>query len=116
MRLKLYLDEDIPLAFKQALINRGVDAVSTQQSGNNGQSDAKQLIFAGKEGRTLFTHNKRDFIFLHNDYLRSEKEHAGIIISDQLPVGVLLRRFMKLWFSYKDIDLKNRIIFLSNWK
>jgi hypothetical protein len=35
MRLKLYLDEDIPFAFKQALINRGVDAVSTQQSGDS---------------------------------------------------------------------------------
>ncbi len=116
MRLKLYVDEDVPLAFTQALLNRGVDTVTTQQSENNGQSDAEQLRFAIKEERTVFTHNKRDFILLHNDYLRSGKEHAGIIISDQLPIGVLLRRFMKLWFSLNDMDMKSRIEFLSNWK
>ncbi len=116
MRLKLYLDEDVPLAFAQALLNRGVDVVTTQQTGNDGQSDTKQLVFATTEGKTIFTHNKRDFILLHNEYLRSGKEHAGIIISDQLPVGVLLRRFMKLWFSLNDGDMKARIEFLSNWK
>lgn len=30
MKIKLYLDEDVPLAFAQALINRGVNVFTTQ--------------------------------------------------------------------------------------
>ncbi|GJQ48171.1 DUF5615 family PIN-like protein [uncultured Candidatus Kuenenia sp.] len=116
MKIKLYLDEDVPLAFAQALINRGVNAVTTQQVRNDGKSDEEQLAYATKEGRAIFTHNKGDFAILHNEYLRNGKEHAGIILSDQLPVGILLKRFMKLWFSLNDIDTRSRLEFLSNWR
>lgn len=111
MKIRLYLDEDVPLTFAQALINRGVNAVTTQQVKNDGKSDEEQLNYATKEERTLFTHNKRDFMILHNEYLGT-----GIILSDQLPVGILLRRFMKLWFSLNDIDTRSRLEFLSNWR
>lgn len=43
-------------------------------------------------------------------------EHSGIVLSEQLPVGVLLKRVMKLWFSLKADEMKNRLEFLSNWK
>jgi hypothetical protein len=69
-----------------------------------------------KVQRTIFTHNKKDFILLHNEYLQNGKEHSGIILSDQLPIGVLLRRFMKLWFTISADDMKNRLEYLSNWK
>lgn len=116
MRIKLYLDEDVPFAFAQALLNRGVDVITTQEVRNDSLSDAEQLDYAAKEKRTIFTHNKKDFIVLHNEYLQNQKEHSGIILSDQLPIGTLLRRFMKLWFSVSDENMKNRVEFLSNWK
>ncbi|HDZ01736.1 MAG TPA: hypothetical protein ENH52_09795 [Nitrospirae bacterium] len=116
MRIKVYLDEDVPSAFANALLNRGVDVVTTQQAGNDGRSDAEQLIFAAQEGRVIFTHNKRDFILLHNEYLCNKKDHAGIIVSDQLPIGVLLKRFMKLWFSLNTIEIEGGLEFLGNRK
>jgi len=116
MRIRLYLDEDVPLSFAEALINRGVDAITTQQAGNYKKSDPEQLVYAVKEGRTIFTHNKKDFMLLHNECLGTGKEHSGIILSDQLPVGTLLKRFMKLWFSLTASDMKNRLEFLSNWR
>ena len=116
MRIKLYLDEDVPSSFAQALINRGVDVITTQQAKNDSNSDLQQLIYATKEQRTIFTHNKKDFILLHNEYLQNKEDHTAIIISDQLPTGILLRRFMKLWFSISAEDMKNRLEFLSNWK
>ncbi len=116
MRIKIYFDEDVPSSFANALINRGVDVITTQQAKNLRQSDAKQLLYATAEKRVVFTHNKRDFILLHKEYLQSGKEHSGIIISDQLPTSVLLKRFMKLWFSLKDTNMKNRIEFLSSWR
>ncbi|MBE0427899.1 MAG: hypothetical protein IBX72_14795 [Nitrospirae bacterium] len=74
------------------------------------------MNYAVKEKRTIFTHNKKDFILLHNEYSLNKKEHSGIILSDQLPTGILLRRFMKLWFTISAEDMKNRFEFLSNWK
>jgi len=43
MRIRLYLDEDVPYAFAQALLNRGIDVVTTQQVKNDSLSDAGQL-------------------------------------------------------------------------
>jgi predicted Fe-Mo cluster-binding NifX family protein len=48
MRIKLYLDEDVPSSFAQALINRGVDVIITQQAKNDSNSDLQQLIYATK--------------------------------------------------------------------
>lgn len=116
MRIKLYLDEDVPFAFAQALLNRGVDVITTQEVRNDSKSDTEQLDYATREQRVIFTHNKKDFILLHNEYLQHIKEHAGIILSDQLPIGILLKRFMRLWFSLSAEDMKNRFEFLSDWK
>lgn len=116
MRIKVYLDEDVPFSFAQALLNRSVDVVTTQEAGNKGLSDADQLAFAAKNEMTIFTHNRKDFILLRNDYIHKEERHSGIIVSDQLPTGMLLRRFMKLWFSLSAGDMKDRFEFLSNWK
>jgi predicted nuclease of predicted toxin-antitoxin system len=116
MRIKAYVDEDVPLSFAEALRNRGVDCVTTQEAGNKGLSDAEQLAFTAGENRTVVTHNRKDFILLHNEYARSGKAHAGIVVADQLPVGLTLKRFMKLWFAKTTTDMANRLEFLSNWK
>lgn len=116
MKIRLYLDEDSPLSFAQALLNRGVDVITTQKAGNSSLSDKEQLVFSANEKRTIFTHNKRDFIIPHDVFMNKDAEHSGIILSDQLPVGVMLKRFMKLWFTFKAEEMKNRLEFLSNWK
>lgn len=115
MRIRAYIDEDVPFSFAQALSNHDVDVVTTQQAGDNGVSNVEQLQYAAKEGGGIFMHNKRDFRSLHNEYLRAEKDHSGMVMSDQLPIGTMLRRFMKLWFALGAIDMKNRLDFLSNW-
>jgi|SRR3989304_3876766 len=116
MRIKLYLDEDVPRSFAQALLNRGVDVITTQQVQQEALSDIEQLEYAIKRQRAIFTHNKKDFISLHRRYLQQGKNHSGIIMSDQLPIGTLLRKFMKLWFSVSAKDMKDRVEFLSSWK
>lgn len=116
MRIRVYLDEDVPLSFAQALQNRGVDVLTTHQAENNGLSDEGQLAFAYKGGRAILTHNKRDFMILHGELVKIGDGHSGIILSDQLPVGILLKRFMRLWFTLKQEEMKNRVEFLGNWK
>jgi hypothetical protein len=45
-----------------------------------------------------------------------KKSHAGIILSDQLTVGVVLRRLMKLYFSLTSDEMENRIEYLGAWR
>jgi len=116
MRLKFYLDEDVPLSFAQALLNRGVDVITTQNAGNSGKNDEEQLIYAANEERVMFTHNKNDFINIYKKFIENDIPHAGLIVTDQLPIGTLLRRTMKLWFTLSTNDMKDRLEFLSNWK
>ena len=116
MRIQAYVDEDVPVSFAEALRNRGVDCITTQDAGNKGLSDAEQLAFSAGKGRTIVTHNKKDFILLQNEYARSGRRHSGIVVADQLPVSLTLRRFMKLWFSRTAGDMENRLEFLRNWK
>ncbi len=48
--------------------------------------------------------------------MAENREHAGIILSDQFPVEIILRRFMKLYFALSSEDMKNRLEYLSAWK
>ncbi len=116
MRIKLYLDEDVPLSFGEALNNRGVDILSTQDAGNKGFTDLEQLLFAAQDKRVIISHNKKDFIQLHKHCLEIKTQHHGIVLTDQLPIGVLLKRFMKLWFTVDSEDMINRLEFLSAWR
>jgi hypothetical protein len=45
-----------------------------------------------------------------------KNSHEGIILSDQLSVGLVLRRLMRLHLSLTSDDMKNRLEYLSFWK
>jgi predicted nuclease of predicted toxin-antitoxin system len=115
MGFRLYLDEDVDISLATALIHRGVDILTKQQAGSTGNSDREQLSFAKEQNRVIITHNIRDFVVLHKNFLKNYHTHCGIVLTDQLPVGTLLKRTMKLWFTLDEADMKNQIKFLSNW-
>lgn len=116
IRISLYLDEHVQISLAKALRARGVDVLTTQDAGNIGFRDAEQVIFATEQQRSLLTYNKRDFAKIHYEWMGLGRQHAGIILSDQLAVGILLRRFMKLYFSVESDKMTNRLEYLSNWK
>lgn len=115
-RISLYLDEHIQLALAEALRARGVDILTTPEAGNIGLADIEQLIFATTNKRVLLSYNKRDYAKIHYGWMTLKKPHAGIILSDQLSIGTVLRRLMKLYFSLTSDDMKNRLEYLSSWK
>jgi predicted nuclease of predicted toxin-antitoxin system len=94
--LRLFLDEDVHLALADALHKRGYDAIHTSEQRRSGLSDDSQLAFAATENRCLVTFNVGDFVQLHNRWLELGREHGGIIVSKQLPVGEALRRLLEL--------------------
>lgn len=115
-KLTFYFDENIQTALADALKMRGVDVLTTHQAGNTGVDDIRQLVYATKEGRTILSYNKRDFAIIHYQWMRIGRSHAGLVLSDQLPIGVILRRLMKLYYSLNLEDMKNRLEYLTAWK
>lgn len=94
MKVRLFLDEDVHTALAVALRKRGHDAVHTLEEKRLGLSDESQLKFAADAGRCLLTFNVGDFVRLHNRWIEEGREHAGVIVSKQLPVGEALRRLL----------------------
>ena len=91
MRVRFYLDEDVPAQLAKALRQRRIDILTTQEARMAESTDQQQAAFAVERQRAILTHNKRDFINIHRTYIESGKEHWGIIVADQNKVGPLLR-------------------------
>ena len=115
--IRLYLDEDAQRnSLVRALRARQVDLLTAQEAGQMGVTDPVQLAYAAEQRRVLFTLNRGDFVKLHIAYLESNRQHAGIIVSDQLAVGVLLRRLLRLLDTRSAPEMQNWLEFLSDWR
>ena len=112
MKLRIFLDEDIHAALAAALRKRGYDAVHALETKRLGLSDESQLNFATQENRCLVTFNVGDFVRLHNRWVDAGREHAGIIVSKQLPVGEILRRLLALLQKESADSMRGQVCFL----
>jgi predicted nuclease of predicted toxin-antitoxin system len=112
MNLRLLLDEDVHLPLAAALRKRGHDAVHIGETARLGRSDDDQLEFAANEERCLVTFNVGDFVRLYNRWLSAGQEHAGIIVSNQLPIGESLRRLLILLQNEDAASMRGQLRFL----
>lgn len=112
---RLFLDEDVPEAVAVGLRLRGYDVLTTRQAGRRGLTDAQQLDYAHSQGRLLFTHNIADFAKLHVEYVRKGREHSGILLARQLPIGFTVKAMLKFLSSSKAKDVGNQLVWLSEW-
>ena len=94
------------------LRTHGVDCLTTQQATNHGRSDEQQLIFATAEARALFTFNHKDFLPLVNQWHRTNRSYAGLILSKELPLAELLRRFRRFLHEHQHTNLINQTFWL----
>jgi len=114
-QIRILTDEDVYGAVAISLRRLGIDAVSTPEVGRRGESDESQLEFALAEGRVIVTFNVAHFAKLHSDWLLQQKHHAGIIVSVQRPIGVILSRLNKLAATLSDMEMRDRMEFLCGW-
>lgn len=99
-----------------ALRARNVDILSAHEAGLMSVADEAHLAYATELERTVFTFNTRDFVQLHTEWLVEGRRHAGIIVSDQVHIGQLLRRLLRLLDERSPAEMENSLEFLSNWK
>ncbi len=112
--MRLYLDEHVPVAVAPALVAHGVDCLSTQEAGNVGLSDEDQLAFATRSGRVLVTFNRKDFLALARRWHEQGRSHAGLILSRELPVSELLRRFRQFLQQHQSGDFTDQVFWLAS--
>ena len=116
-RIKLYLDEDAQRTdLIQALRARRVDVETASEANLLGQPDDVQLEYATAQGRVVFTFNRGDFFRLHTEWLNRDQHHAGIILSDQLGTGAVIRRLLQLVDAKSADEMHDWLEFLSNWQ
>ncbi|MEM8861896.1 MAG: DUF5615 family PIN-like protein [Chloroflexota bacterium] len=116
-QIKLYLDEDAQRTnLIQALRARQIDVLTVSEADHIGKSDEIQLTFTTENNRVIFTFNRGDFFHLHTKWLSEGKSHSGIIVSDQLSTGVVMRRLLKLIDEKPSQDMQSWLEFLSDWQ
>jgi uncharacterized protein DUF5615 len=111
----IYLDADVHPVVARILRGRGFDAVSANETGRPQASDREQLDFAVAQRRTLVTFNVRDFVTEARVFAQEGRDHSGIIVSDQLAVGELVRRLTKVLGRYSASDMTNRFVWLHTF-
>jgi hypothetical protein len=114
----LYLDEDTSsTALTDALRSRGVDVLRAFEVGLTERSDEEQLLWAASANRVIYTFNAKHFSALHNDIIEFGRSHAGIIVGHQqrYSVGEQLRRVSRILASRSPEQMRNQILYLSNW-
>jgi predicted nuclease of predicted toxin-antitoxin system len=109
---RLYLNEDIHADLAVALRKRGFDVVHTQEIDMKGSADIEQMAWAVQEQCCLFSHNIRDFVLLHNYFMKNNLSHFGIIVSGQKPIKKTLSNILNLLQNSSQEKLKNQVIFL----
>jgi len=117
--IRLYTDADVTSDLAPALRRRGYVADSAAEAGNVQVSDEAQLVYAAERGMAMLTYNAQDFIPLAKKWYLASREHAGIIISEQFSqreFGELLRRVLRLLDSLTAEEMRNRMVFLQEFK
>ena len=103
----LYTDADIHGGLAAQIRRHGFDAMSAYETGNAELNDIEQLAYAASQGRTILTCNSKDFEPLYEAWWRAERKHSGIVVSEQLPIGEMLRRVLRLLNTVTSDELMN---------
>ncbi len=114
--IALYLDADVSKKSAPTLREKGFDVISAKEVGNAELDDRAQLEYAIGQRRAILTCNIQDFVPLLDEYWRAGREHYGVIVSEQLSVGELLRRVLNLLNTVDADEMKNSYRDLGEFK
>ena len=122
--LRVVLDEDVSHRLARLLRSQGWDIDSAKELGRLRLTDVQVLLRAAEDGRTLITHNIKDFRSLHEAWVTWRgrwtaeivqltgspvhlSQHAGILITPHLPDRDLARILEE--FADSNVPLTDRL-------
>jgi hypothetical protein len=94
--IAIYTDADVHGGLATQLRLRGFDAISAYEAGNAKLDNSDQLEYAISQRRAILTCNIKDFEPLVKEWWRADRKHYGVIVSEQIPIGEMLRRIVRL--------------------
>ncbi|MBI2502554.1 MAG: DUF5615 family PIN-like protein [Candidatus Latescibacteria bacterium] len=112
-KAKLYVDEDITDALARALRAAGCDVISAHETGLHSRSDEDQLRYAIQEGRAFLTCNVKHFPRIAFRHYTEGRSHFGIVVSNQLELGEMLRRVHYLLDNWSAEELRDIFLWLT---
>lgn len=107
--IRLYLDADVHRRLATNLRGAGFDCISALEVGNDALSDEDQMAFAAAEGRTLLTFNIQDFVPIFETWWENSRDHAGLVVSQQLPLGEIQRRILRMLNTITADEMANNL-------
>ena len=110
--IKLYLDEDVHKKVASALRLKGYAVISAHEVQKQSLADYQQLEYSISEQMAIFTFNAGDFKRLHEEYMKAGKNHFGILVSKQIPLGETIKRLTKFLFEHSAEEVKNNIFWI----
>lgn len=113
--IKLLLDEHVWKGLTKALQERGYDAVSIVDLSQSAD-DEPLLEIAAAQGRTVLTYDADDFPGIASLWYEAGREHAGIVLSQEIPPGELLRRTLRLLQTVSAEEIRNITRRLEDFK
>ena len=111
--MKIYCDENIESAIVEGLKRRGIQVISTQDTGDLGKSDEYHLERASKLGAVILTHDV-DLLKIAHRWTQEGKEHKGILYAHplNLSVGECIRMVELVTQVLTEEEMKNHVEFL----
>jgi len=113
--IRLYLDEDFHPDLAAALRQYGHDCLSAVEAGTLGTSDEEQLTYGAAQGRCVVSFNIGDFADLAILWSRAGRDHAGIVVAQQVSrrhLGRLLQRLLHLLNTVTADEMANTFRYL----
>lgn len=114
-QIRLFLDENINPRLVSAINKHGFISTHIYETHLRAAPDVKILEYAYSLELTILTFNTRHFRIIHNDWVQKGKEHAGIIVSTEIPFSELLRRILILLNKTSKTEIKSQLRFLSEF-
>lgn len=91
---------------------RSFTAVTTQEAGLPGRSDAEQLEFAVAQQKVLLAHNRADFEALARDYFSTNRKHHGIVIAVRRSPHEIVARLLLVLNSVTADEMENQLRYI----
>ena len=105
--VRLYVDADITYKLAQVLRAQGYDVIASHDVGMAEATDDEQMAYAAAEGRVILSCNAQDFAPIFQQYWVSQRDHSGVIVSEQLEFGEMLRRTLQFLNSVTVDEMVN---------
>ena len=108
----LYFDEDVSALLATLLRARGIDTTSDREENMLGRLDPDQLEKAISLGRTIVTHNRRDFEDIHSDFIAQQMRHYGVIVAQRRDIYEIARRLGLLLDTLTADEIENQLLYI----